>query len=263
VVESINDLSSKGYNEVVLTGVHLGFFGRDSGSGTFLDVLRRIENECEIGRIRLSSIEINEVCDEMLELIAGSDKFCRHLHLPLQSGDDEILRNMGRRYSSGFFVERVEAIQQRIPDIGITTDVIVGFPGETDEQFDRTVEIVNTLGFVKLHVFRFSPRPGTMASKMDSRVSPNIISSRAKSLIKLGEQAAVRFRERFVGKTVHVLTESWTNNGSSCVGLSSNYIRVRLPGASADCVNRILPVQLVESGTGAGVAVGRLVETSD
>jgi threonylcarbamoyladenosine tRNA methylthiotransferase MtaB len=259
VIAAISDLSSKGYHEVVLTGIHLGFFGRDVGKGDLSGLLRRIEAECEISRIRLSSIEINEVSDDIVELIADSEKFCRHLHLPLQSGNDNILGRMGRGYTSRFFVERAAAIRERIPDIGITTDIIVGFPGETDEQFDETMRIVEEVGFAKTHVFRFSPRPGTMAAEMKPRVPQGVISSRARQLIALGEETGLKFRERFVGTTLQVLAESRAGNGKSLAGFSSNYIRVKVLGAPADNVNDILPVRLTDAGGLSGVAEGKIV----
>jgi len=258
VVAAISELSEKRYSEVVLTGIHLGFYGRDSGRSMLADLMRRIEAECDISRVRLSSIEINEVSDEMLELMAGSEKFCRHLHLPLQSGDDEILRKMGRRYSSAFFVDRIEEIRGKIPDIGITTDVIVGFPGETDGQFARTMELVKNIGFTKTHVFRYSPRPGTKAAKMKPRVTPDVVSSRARRLIGLGEEAAMRFRERFVGRTLDVLAESRGDNGNSCTGFSSNYIKIKVLDPSQGSLNQILPVLITEAGGPAGIATGRL-----
>ncbi|UCD57364.1 MAG: radical SAM protein, partial [Candidatus Hydrogenedentota bacterium] len=202
-------------------------------------------------------IETNEVSEEMLNLIADSKKFCHHLHLPLQSGDDGILRKMGRNYSSAFFIQTIEEIREKIPDIGITTDLMVGFPGETHEQFERTCEVVENVGFTKIHVFRFSPRPGTKAAEMGPPVPPKTISARARHLIKVGEASARRFKERFVGETVRVLVESFVDDGNCCVGLASNYMRVKVLGASDDCVNRILPVRLTGLDVRTGVSIGR------
>ncbi len=259
VVAAINDLFSKGYGEVVLTGIHLGFYGRNARQGGLAGLLRKIEAECEIGRIRLSSIEINEVSEDIIDLIAGSEKFCSHLHLPLQSGNDKILEAMGRRYTSRFFVERTAAIRERIPDIGITTDVIVGFPGETDEQFDDTMRIVEEVEFAKTHVFRFSPRPGTRAAEMKPRVPQGVISSRARQLIALGEETGLRFRERFVGTTLQVLVEGGASNGKSLAGFSSNYIRVNILDMPADNDDEVLPVRLTDAGGISGVAEGKIV----
>ena len=257
VIATINRLSSKGYREVALTGIHLGFFGRDSAKNSLHQLLSRIEKECEIQRIRLSSIEINEVSDEMLDLIANSKKLCHHLHLPLQSGDNEILRKMGRKYSSPFFIQRIEEIRKRIPDIGLTTDLMVGFPGETREQFERTCNAVENIGFMKIHVFGFSPRPGTKAAEMDSTVPPKTIRARTRQLIALGNSEALKFKQRFIGETVRVLAESSSNGGDACVGLSSNYLKVKVLDARADCINRVLPVRLTGLDARTGLAVGR------
>ncbi len=266
VVSAINDLSRRGYNEVALTGIHLGFYGRSgrgNGKSALVDLMRRIESECDIRRVRLSSIEINEAPDVMLDLMANSEKFCKHLHLPLQSGEDVILRRMGRSYSSGFYCDRVDEIRSRIPDVGITTDIIVGFPGETDDHFDRTIELVERIGFAKIHVFRFSARPGTKAAEMRPRVPQGVVSSRARRLIRLGDEVATRFRKRFVGQVVDVLAEGGGDghcvNGGFLAGFSSNYIKVRVPDAPPDSVNRILPVLLTGAGGDTGVATGTLV----
>lgn len=259
VVAAINDLSSKGYVEVALTGIHLGFYGRDAEGPDLAGLLRRVDSECDIARVRLSSIEINEVTDKILDLIAGSDRFCRHLHLPLQSGDDEILAKMGRGYTAARFADRVDEIRRKIPDIGITTDVIVGFPGETDEQFERTMKMVEEIGFAKTHVFRFSPRPGAKAAEMRPRVPQGTISSRARRLIALGEEVAHRFRERFVGQTLEVLAEGGVRNGRVFSGFSSNYIKVNVSDAPPDVAGRILSVRLTDAGGPSGVAEGRPV----
>ena len=268
VIASINELSAKGYNEVTLTGIHLGFYGRDAGGPGLAGLLRRIDSECDIARIRLSSIEITEVADEILDLIAGSEKFCRHLHLPLQSGDDEILAKMGRAYKIDFFVDRIDEIRRRIPDIGITTDIIVGFPGETDEQFERTMRAVERIGFAKTHVFRFSPRPGARAAEMRPRVSQGTISSRARRLAAFADEVAHGFRERFVGQTLDVLVEGGlaecgARNGSVVNGFSSNYIKVSVSDAPADAVGRIVSVRLTDAGDASGGARGRFVGNSN
>jgi threonylcarbamoyladenosine tRNA methylthiotransferase MtaB len=259
VVAAINTFSSKGYCEVVLTGIHLGFYGRDLDRVDLPGLLRKIEAECTISRIRLSSIEINEVSDDILELFANSEKFCRHLHVPLQSGADGVLANMGRRYNSRFFAKRVDEIKERIPDIGLTTDIIVGFPGETDDQFERTMQLVQEIGFAKIHVFRFSPRPGTKAAEMGSRVPQGKISARARRLIALGDEIACEFRRRFVGQTLGVLAESRNVRKSSCTGFSSNYIKVRILGAPAGTTGSIIPVRLTDAGGRSNIAEGRAV----
>jgi threonylcarbamoyladenosine tRNA methylthiotransferase MtaB len=257
VINAINELAAKGYKEVVLTGIHLGFYRRDSGQNGLAFLLRRIADECGIARVRLSSIEINEVSDEIISILTSSEKFCDHLHLPLQSGDDTVLAAMSRRYSSESFVHRVEDIREHIPDIGISTDVMVGFPGETDEQCERTMQVVEKVGFVKTHVFRFSPRAGTSAAAMEP-VSSRLVTMRARRMIEVADIAARGFRERFLGKSLHVLPETCDEDGASCIGLSSNYIRVKVQDVSTPVLNTIIPVTLVSVGTEGGAATGKL-----
>ena len=259
VIAAINQFSSKGYREVVLTGIHLGYFGRNSGRDDLTGLLEKIERECEIERIRLSSIEINEVTDTLLELIAKSERICKHLHLPLQSGDNVILREMGRQYSAASFLGRVENIRERIPDIGLTTDVMAGFPGETEQRFTHTLDMIETVQFARTHVFRFSPRPGTKAAEMDSPVPSGIISSRAKKLIKAGKNAAHAFIEQLVGKTAEVLIENVTNDGRSGTGFTSTYIKVKVLGTSPESINKILPVRIVGVDADSGLATGQIV----
>ena len=267
IVAAMNDLAAKGYREVVLTGIHLGFYGRGEGSdggrdGGLLGLLRKIEAECGIERVRISSIEVNEVSDEMIDLIAGSEKLCPHLHLPLQSGSDETLRRMGRRYDSDFFIERVERIRAGIPDVGITTDVIVGFPGEKAKHFDETMRVAELANFSKIHVFRFSPRPGTKAVGMKPRVAQGEISRRARRLIALGDEMGLSFRQRFVGQVLPVLIEGRAGEGDYLAGFSSNYIRIKIPGASADNVNKVQSVRLTDAWGHCGVAEGCLEGSS-
>jgi threonylcarbamoyladenosine tRNA methylthiotransferase MtaB len=257
-IATINRLSEKGYREVVLTGIHLGFYGRGlrNGAASLHALLTRIERECRIDRVRLSSIEINEVTDDLVELMARSSKICRHFHLPLQSGDNDILKRMNRKYTADFFLNRVEEIRQAIPDIGLSADIIVGFPGETEEQFQRTCEAVDAVKFTKIHVFRYSRRPGTRAAEFNSPVPPNIVSGRARRLIQLGNDAAAQFKERFIGKTLDVLVETYEKKRKVCEGFASNYIRVRFDGGNAEDINKLVPVRLHHVSREDGMAIG-------
>lgn len=260
VIAAINNLAAKGYKEVVLTGIHLGFYGRESSRDSLLALLERAERECGIERIRLSSIEINEISDELLEFIARSKRLCHHLHVPLQSGDEIILQKMGRKYSRDGFLRRVGEIRRRIPGVGVTTDVIVGFPGEGEEEFQHTCDAVSELEFAKVHVFRYSPRPGTRAATMQPPVPPATSSSRARQLLGIGERASQNYKRRFIGRTLAVLAETCAGNGTSCTGVTSNYIRVRVLGASADRVNTILPARIIKVDEGSGMAIANAIE---
>ncbi|RJP23532.1 MAG: tRNA (N(6)-L-threonylcarbamoyladenosine(37)-C(2))-methylthiotransferase MtaB [Candidatus Abyssobacteria bacterium SURF_5] len=266
VLATINELSGQGYREVVLSGIHLGFYGRQAGEAgamrepiPLVALLSQIEVKCRIDRIRLSSIEINEVTDELIEFMAGSKKLCRHLHLPLQSGSDRILQKMNRRYAAGFYAERISRIKEKLPDIGLTTDIIVGFPGESEEDFRQTCEAVERVGFVKIHVFRYSNRPGTSAASFRPQVPSNVTSERARRLIRVGNDTAARYKRRFMGKTLPVLIEAYDRRGGFCRGLTPNYMRVRLE-AGGDYINEILPVQIEEIDEVSGVALGTAVQ---
>jgi threonylcarbamoyladenosine tRNA methylthiotransferase MtaB len=263
VIAAINGLSERGYKEVVLTGIHLGFYGRERRDGdgshaTLAALLAKIETNCGINRVRLSSIEVNEASDELVNLMARSSMICRHLHLPLQSGDNDILKRMNRRYSADSFLNRVNDIRKKIPDIGLTTDIIVGFPGETEEQFERTCEAVESIEFAKVHVFRYSSRPGTRAAEFDAPVPPNVASERARRLIRVGNAAAIRYKRAFIGKTLDALVETYDGKRKRCEGLTPNYLRVRADGALKECVNTILPVTITGVDADTGLTIGRI-----
>ena len=163
---------------------------------------------------------------------------------------------MNRRYSADFFLKRVGEIRQAIPDIGLSADVIVGFPGETDEQFQRTCDAVETVGFTKIHVFRYSRRPRTRAAEFGSPVPPNMASKRARRLIEVGNDVAARFKESFIGKTLDVLVETYDMKRKICEGFTSNYIRIQFSGGSAEDANKLVPVRLHHISRETGLATG-------
>lgn len=228
-------LSRSGIREVVLTGIHLGAYGKEKGGGVSLaDVLSRLHDLPGLERIRLSSIEPMDISVELLKTMEGLPKVCRHLHIPLQSGDDMILKAMRRTYTTGEFRVLVDRIREGMPECGITTDVIVGFPGETEESFARTYRFVKEMGFSRLHVFRFSKRPGTPAASFPDQVAPGIKNMRMSRLIALGRSLSLSFHQRFVGKDVKVLIERFRDDKHLAEGLTGNYIRVWAPGTPAD-----------------------------
>ncbi|MBI1979180.1 MAG: radical SAM protein, partial [Elusimicrobia bacterium] len=206
----------------VLTGIRLGSYGLSSSSGrvgktrgNFLALLQNLIQIPGKFRIRLSSLEITELTDELISLARSSDTICRNFHLPLQSGDDSVLKRMGRWYTSAFFSERVGRLRDQIPDVGLTTDVIVGFPGENEENFQNTVRFLRT-HFDGLHVFPFSSRPGTSAEKLPQPNSAGSIRKRTRTLLDLDQDIRRRFQERFAGQKRLVLAESdggFTDNG--------------------------------------------------
>ncbi len=221
----IKNHAAAGRKEIVLCGVRLGKYLWKGGGRQWAlaDVIGGIEKIGGIERIRLSSIDLLEISDELVELMARSKKMCLHLHIPLQSGDDETLKKMRRPYDTKTFFEKIESIRKRIPDIGITTDVIIGFPTETEENFKNSRDFIKKCGFSRLHIFRYSPRPGTDAAGMEPVFGLNRLAGREAEMKSLDIELRAGFAKKFKGRKLEVLTEA---NGC---GYTSNYIRVKLP----------------------------------
>jgi len=230
VIDEVRGLVSAGAREIVLSGINLGSYGRDLAPRAALaDVVRRILDETELEQLRFSSIEPQDVTEEFVALVAASPRIAPHFHVPLQSGSDRILRAMHRWYRAAHYAERVRLIRRLLPDAAIGADAIVGFPGETDAEFDATLQFIAALPFTYLHVFSFSERPGTAAERLDERVSAHTIRERARSLRALGQEKAAAFRATQSGRTMRALTlarggEDWTE------ALTGNYLKVRVSG---------------------------------
>lgn len=245
-------LAARGHREVVLTGVNIGRYKQDGHS--LLDLIRQLEQIKGLDRIRISSIEPTTVPDELLEYMATSSKLCRHLHLPLQSGDDGVLRMMHRRYSMRDYTAFVEKAMRRIPDLGLGTDVLVGFPGETDAQFANTLAAAADLPFAYLHVFAYSKRPGTSASNLAPAVPAATAKARRTALAELSRAKRMAFYQRYSGRTVDVLFETQDDIGR-WTGLTNNYMRVGVTAVD-DLANRLVPVAI--EGAMDGLAMGKL-----
>ncbi|AZR73169.1 tRNA (N(6)-L-threonylcarbamoyladenosine(37)-C(2))-methylthiotransferase MtaB [Anoxybacter fermentans] len=258
-VKEIQTLVQVGVKEVVLTGIHLGAYGQDLGPDMNLVELIKMLIKIEgLERIRLSSIEITEVDDEMIDLLANEPKFCPHLHLPLQSGSDTILKAMNRPYTTEEFASVVEKIRSRVPDIAITTDVMVGFPGETDELFEETYRFIEKIGFSQLHVFKYSIRQGTPAAKMKNQVSHQVKNVRSEKLRLLGERLTLEYNQKFLNKVLPVLIEEERDQSTGMLtGVTPNYIRVYIDEESNKVKGKILPVKLVKS-YGTKAVLGKL-----
>jgi threonylcarbamoyladenosine tRNA methylthiotransferase MtaB len=233
VVEEVRALAAAGAREIVVSGINLGAYGRDLSPRTDLvSVVRRILHETGLEQLRFSSIEPQDVTEDFISLVASSDRIARHFHIPLQSGSDLILRAMHRWYRTAHYAERVRLIRRVLPDAAIGADVIVGFPGETGENFQITVDFIERLPFTYLHVFSFSERPGTGAEKLGERVSHEVIRERARKLRTLSLAKSAAFRASQTGHTMRALTlartgESWTE------ALTGNYQKVRIAGRLA------------------------------
>lgn len=245
VLEGVRELAGNGYQEIVLTGIHLGAYGLDLSPVTSLTALvSQIDQERIVPRLRVGSVEPNEVTDELLDLMAASEIICPHLHLPLQSGCDSVLDRMGRHYSSGFFRKLIAKVTSSLPDAFIGADVIAGFPGESEAEFNDTMQLLEELPFSDLHVFPYSSRPGTRAAGMPGQLQAGIIKERAAILRDVAERKKAAFLERFVGRELQVLVQGYNPKPLQCKGLSRNYIEVHFPG-SAEMVNREQTVRIL------------------
>jgi threonylcarbamoyladenosine tRNA methylthiotransferase MtaB len=229
-------LAASGYREVVLTGVHLGGWGRDLTPRTTLAaLLGRLLATPGLGRLRLSSIEPTEFTPELLGVLAAAPAICRHFHIPLQSGAAPVLRAMRRPYGPEAFAALVRRLVDAMPDAGIGADVIAGFPGEREEDFEATAALVRSLPLGYLHVFPYSPRPGSPAAAMAGQVPPDERERRAAALRELGREKAAAFRDRHVGRAVHALIEVKPGGGETTVhALTGNYLKVVVRAAPAD-----------------------------
>ena len=228
VISNLYGLNKAGYNEVVFSGIHLGNYGLDlQPESSLFELLEKIEKLRVINRIRLSSIEPGELSDEIIALVAGSDRFCRHFHIPLQSGDDTVLKKMGRHYTRSFFADLIQGIHDKIQDVAIGLDVLVGFPGETDTAFENTLSLIDSLPVAYLHVFPFSPRKGTPACDLPDRVPVSVTKERAKRIRALGSKKKRGFYDVLVGGIYEILVEGTAGNASGFAkGRTSNYVPV-------------------------------------
>ena len=241
-------LVDKGYKEVILTGIHLGAYGRGVKDQTcdLTGLCRRILDETKIERLRLGSLEGIEVTDELIDMIATNPRMAQHLHLPLQSGCDRTLEAMRRPYDSEAFRDMMRSIRQRVPDIAITTDLMVGFPDETEEDFKESLVFCNDIAFANMHIFKYSMRGGTPAAAMTGQIDPQIKERRAKQMADVAQKNKHEYEQRFVGKTLRILVEEQNKEGL-WTGHSSNYLFVAFPGEgiqSGDFVD----VKLTEAG---------------
>ncbi len=227
VLEEIQNYVQHGYKEVVLTGIHTGNYGVDLGTD-FAALLREIVKINGLVRLRISSIEITELTDEVLQIIRDNDVIVDHLHIPLQAGSDKILRLMNRKYDLAYFKQKMEQIREIRPDISLTTDIIVGFPSETEEDFQDTLSFVREVQFSKVHVFPYSRRSGTVAADMAEQVLGDVKKDRVRRLLALSKELETEYMKKFIGKTLPVLME--VNRTDYSLGHTSNYLLVKVPG---------------------------------
>ena len=256
MVEQAQEVARKGGKEIVLTGVNIGDFGKSTGE-TFFDLVKALDDvEC-IERYRISSIEPNLLTDEIIEFVSRSKRFMPHFHIPLQSGSDEVLKLMRRRYDTALFASKVKRIKEVMPDAFIGVDVIVGTRGETEEYFEQAYRFIQSLDVTQLHVFSYSERPGTQALKIEHVVSSEEKHRRSRLLLDLSDEKTRAFYARHIGQTMPVLLER-SKPGTPMHGFTPNYIRVEVPHDDA-LDNQVIPVRMGdfnEEGTALSGAFG-------
>jgi threonylcarbamoyladenosine tRNA methylthiotransferase MtaB len=254
ILEKAKTLAQLGYKEIVLSGVNVGDYGRKIGTNLF-ELVKELEKIDGIERIRISSIEPNLLTEEMIDYFISSEKICNHFHIPLQSGSDEILRKMRRRYNSELYRRRIEYIKSKDPDACIGADVIVGFPGESEKHFETTYNFISDLPISYLHVFTYSERPNTDAVNLPGKVPIEERHKRSEMLRNLGFRKKMAFYRQMVGKEFDVLWESEVKDGKM-FGFTRNYVKVGVP-YNPSLVNKIVPVKVV--GVENLVAIGEII----
>lgn len=261
VLEQAKKLVDSGYQEIVLTGIHTGGYGDDLESYRLSNLLQDLDRIEGLKRIRISSIEASQVDDEMIAVLQSSDKMCRHLHIPLQAGEDEVLRRMRRKYTTKEYAATIEKLHRIMPDVAITTDVIVGFPGETEEQFEQGYQFMKQMQFSEMHVFPYSKRTGTPAAKMDDQVDDEIKQRRVHSLIDLSERMQLEYAQKFVGQELEVIPERFLKGREHerlLCGYSDNYVQLVFEG-SEEWIGKVCKVRMIEAGVNESKGV--LVQT--
>lgn len=251
IVKEAEALAKNGFKEIVLTGICLGAYGRDLKlKPTLVELIENLEKIEGLSRIRLSSIEALDISDELIKKISGSKKLCRHLHIPLQSADDAVLKRMNRKYSRIFYLTLVKKIKKHIPGAAITTDCLVGFPGEREESFANTLEAIKEIGPLRVHIFPYSKRKGTAAYQFKDEVSPLVIKKRIARLKEVAEACAGTYKKMFLNKTADVLIEENLRQDPVCwQGYTDNYIRVMVRSRKS-LKNRIMTLKLKKISKG-------------
>ncbi|MBL7125375.1 MAG: tRNA (N(6)-L-threonylcarbamoyladenosine(37)-C(2))-methylthiotransferase MtaB [Dehalococcoidales bacterium] len=245
VVAEVNHRIAEGYKEVVLTGTEIGLYNYE---GVNLEgLLQHILTETDVERLRLSSLQPQEISPELIGLWCDK-RLCRHFHLSLQSGSDTVLSRMNRRYTVGDYQQAVALIRGMVPEVAITTDIIVGFPGETEKEFEQSYNFCRQMEFARIHVFPYSPRQETQAAQMPNQVEDDVKRERSQRMLALAEESAQNFRQQFLGKTMPVLWEKQSEDGIWS-GLTDNYIKV-YTRSNKDLTNKLQPVKLVEVNSG-------------
>ncbi|MCL6516347.1 tRNA (N(6)-L-threonylcarbamoyladenosine(37)-C(2))-methylthiotransferase MtaB [Alicyclobacillus sp.] len=267
IVVQATKLAKAGYREIVLTGIHTGGYGADLDGYRLSHLLEALEAIPELYRVRISSIEASEIDDRLIDVLGRSRKVCRHLHIPLQAGHDEVLRRMNRHYRVAAYAEKLASLRAALPDVAITTDVIVGFPGETDEYYEASEAFVREMAFSQLHVFPYSPRKGTPAARFRDQVPEDVKEARVQRMLRLSQELAHHFASRHLGRRLEVIPEEPLHlegrgvhpgqgpdgkPGFWLVGHADNYLKVAFPvpeGVAPESImGEVCEVELTEAG---------------
>jgi threonylcarbamoyladenosine tRNA methylthiotransferase MtaB len=250
VMKQAHMLVEAGYKEIVLTGIHTAGYGEDLENYNFAALLRDLAKVNGIERLRISSIEASQITDEVIDVLMSSSKFCRHLHVPLQAGDDTVLKRMRRKYTVAEYAERIARIKERWPEVAITTDVIVGFPGETEEMFENGYRFMKEMGFSEMHVFPYSKRTGTPAARMEDQVDDEVKNERVHKLIDLSEEMQLTYGRRFVGEELSIIPEREAKGAEGqglYSGYTDNYLQIVVPGDES-LIGQVVKVRVTEAG---------------
>jgi threonylcarbamoyladenosine tRNA methylthiotransferase MtaB len=248
VLQQAKQLVEAGYKEIVLTGIHTGGYGEDLKETSLASLLAELEKVSGLKRIRISSIEASQITDDVIEVINRSEKVVRHLHVPLQSGSNTVLKRMRRKYTQDFYKERVNRLKKALPGLAVTSDVIVGFPGETSEEFQETYDFIQEIGYSELHVFPFSKRTGTPAARMEDQVEDEVKRDRVHSLIELSNQQAKEYASLFEGEVLEMIPEEEDQENSDLlIGYTDNYMKVKVP-LDKVMIGEIVQVKIDQAG---------------
>lgn len=253
VLKQARQLVAAGYKEIVLTGIHTGGYGEDLEDYSLADLLWDLDKIEGLERIRISSIEASQITDDVLEVMQHSKKLCRHFHVPLQAGDDDVLKRMRRKYTVQEYADKITKIHEIMPDVAITTDVIVGFPGETIEMYERGLRFIEQMNFSEMHVFPYSKRTGTPAARMEDQVDEEEKNRRVQEMIDLSERMQLSYAEKFVGTVVEVIPEREAKGreGSGVLtGHSDNYLNVEFTGPES-LLGELCEVRITAAGVNA------------
>ena len=247
VIHQAQQLVDAGYKEIVLTGIHTGGYGEDMKDYNLAMLLRDLEEKVHgLKRIRISSIEASQITDEVIDVLANSKIVVPHLHIPIQSGSDTVLKRMRRKYTMEFFGDRLVKLKKALPGLAVTSDVIVGFPGETEEEFMETYNFIKEHKFSELHVFPYSKRTGTPAARMDDQIDEEVKNERVHRLIELSDQLAKEYASQYEGEVLEVIPEERLENGLY-EGYTANYLRVQFP-ATDEMIGEIVKVKITKAG---------------